>query len=130
MFIFLVIPVFIEQPVDMNITRTEDLILVCTAEGFPLPTIVWLFNGTEVDSNVTTSISMGGYINSVTITISNTTFSDSGDYMCIANSSVYPDVISSDVADVLIQGKTVYVYTTMHRTALCTLQIHHYSHRI
>ena len=81
--------------------------MTCTAEGFPLPTIIWLFNGTEVNSSLTTSIIMDGYINSLTITITNTKYSDSGSYMCITNSTVFPAPINSDVAYVLIQGRTV-----------------------
>ena len=99
----------------LMVTRTEELQLTCTAEGFPLPSITWTHNGTDIDAAVSSNIaitedtSMGIELTS-TLTVTNTSISDSGDYTCRADSSEFP-AVTSDTVLVLIQGqKFVYNY--------------------
>ena len=102
-------------PMDENVTRTEELQLTCTAEGFPHPSINWTHNGTDIDAAVSSDIaitedtSMGIELTS-TLTVTNTSFNDSGNYTCRAESSEFP-AVTSDTVLVLIQGqKVVYNY--------------------
>jgi hypothetical protein len=101
-----VIAEFTMEPDDENVTRTEDLELICSAEGFPTPTIEWLHNSTAVENDNDTVIMKKG--NDVTLTstltVMNTSFNDSGDYRCIAMSPVFDDVRNRE-ARVLIQGE-------------------------
>ena len=41
-------PVIDVPPVSLNATSTESITLSCDASGFPVPSITWLHNGTEV----------------------------------------------------------------------------------
>ena len=103
---FIVVPVIIQQPVDENITRTEALELVCVVDGFPLPSIVWTHNDTEIpsdDPRITDEVFMDIQRNS-TLSVTNTSSNDSGVYVCIAVSPTF-DNVSSDPALVLIQGQ-------------------------
>ena len=110
---FSVIPEFTEQPFDMNVSRTEVLELVCTAEGFPLTSVVWQHNGTEVEENDSICIDtiIEWFRITVKITIKNTSLDDSGYYLCVARSPVFTD-ITSDTGYVLIQGEPHCVCTT------------------
>ena len=135
---FSVIAEFTEQPFDMIISRTEDLELICTAEGFPLTSVVWQHNGTEVEENgnicINNNITAGLYMITVMITIKNTSLDDSGYYQCIAMSPVFPD-IPSDTAYVLIQGQSVLqislsLYGTSHRYPRAASESHSYQHHV
>ena len=93
-------------------TRTESLVLVCIADGFPVPNITWTHNGTIIDpetsdSIIITIISMDVQRTS-RLTVTNTTFNNSGDYGCIVTSVPFTNV-SSDPALVLIQGQLSHV---------------------
>ena len=97
-------------PEDENVTSTKDLVLVCTATGFPVPDIVWIHNGTVVDAAESdqtsiTEVSMERQLMS-TLTVTNTIFNNSGDYVCNATSSEFDPVISDPVL-VLIQGQLI-----------------------
>ena len=96
-------------------TRTESLELVCIANGFPVPTITWTHNGTTIDPgtsddiNITEEISMDVEKTS-TLTVTNTTLNDSGEYVCVVTSTPFTDV-SSDPAFVLVQGQLSHMQT-------------------
>ena len=102
----LVIPEFSEEPSDENVTRTEDLQLNCSASGFLRPVIVWLHNGSEVEisSRVTIEESSSEVDTTSRLMITYTFSNDTGDYVCVAVTPVFGDVMSR-VALVLIQGK-------------------------
>ena len=73
----------------------------CTATGIPAPDINWYRNGTVLsysgDSQILVSspsqqlLSSGVYQVTQTLTIANTTVSDSGYYSCVGNNSVGMD---------------------------------------
>ena len=100
---------FSQSPEDINVTITEDLVLECTADGFPLPSIEWTHNGTVVQRDdritITEVVTMDVALTS-RLTVSNTSLNDSGEYRCIAllSTAAFPDV-SSTIALVLIQGQ-------------------------
>lgn len=97
---------FTEEPVDTNVTSTENLTLTCSANGFPLPEIVWLHNDSVVedDTRITITDSPSGVDIISMLMVVNTNFNDSGNYTCVATSPVFNDVMSRE-ALVLIQGK-------------------------
>lgn len=89
-------------------TRTENLVLVCEADGFPVPNITWTHNGTIIhpetsDSVIITEIISMDLQKTSTLTVTNTTFNNSGHYGCEVTSAPFTNV-NSDPALVLIQG--------------------------
>ena len=105
LFIFpqLVIPEFNEFPADKNVTRTDDLELVCSGSGLPLPAILWLHNGSIVGNTSRVMITHSPSVVNITshILVTNTSFSDSGNYVCVAVTPVFPNIISG-VSNVLV----------------------------
>ena len=92
---------------DLNVTSFEgNISLSCTASGFPVPSIVWLHNGTAVDDTseriqiIETSSSRS--VSSVLVTTMAMT-NDSGDYVCNLESALFPTVPGEPVR-VLVQG--------------------------
>ena len=98
---------FETSPTDKNLTRMETLELFCRADGYPIPTIVWLHNSTFVDEDteITTEVCMGTAVCS-TLSVRFTSFINSGEYLCMAISPVdtFHNVIS-DAAYIIIQGE-------------------------
>ena len=96
----------------MNATLSENFTLVCSASGYPVPTIIWTHNGTivsedEIDratiiTNMITSRSVMS-----TLTVSMAAINDSGDYACIVTSSIsdFQNLTAGPVI-VLVQGET------------------------
>ena len=84
---------------------------MCTADGFPRPAIVWQHNGSvvETDSRVMITDTLSGLVLTSRLVVMNTFSSDSGDYVCVATSTVFDDVIS-ETALVLIQGERLPLY--------------------
>ena len=118
---FLVIPVFTDEPADMNVTRTEPLVLNCSANGFPRPEIVWLHNETALENTsgiiITETFSDEVDITS-TLSVMSISFNNSGNYTCIARSPVFDDVMSR-LALVLIQGKFPPLYSYQDIVIVC-----------
>ena len=107
------IPVLTEKPLDTNAIRTENLTLICSADGFPRLGIVWLHNRSMVvtSSRITITNSHSRFNLTSTLTVMNTSFSDSGNYSCVATSPPFDDVWSRE-ALVIIQGKPHNAYYT------------------
>lgn len=114
---YIVGPRIVEQPQAINVTiDIEDIMLSCTATGFPLPTISWLHNDTVVSvdgesvtiesipftENPLVSPSDFGRITSI-LTIYNATTNDTGLYKCVADNGI-PGPAESEEALVLVQG--------------------------
>ena len=103
-----VVPEISLPPVEENITSTEDLVLNCTATGFPVPEIIWIQNETQLDVlnrddiNVTEVVSDRHLMS--TLRVTNTSVNASGLYACNASSPNFVAVMSEPVL-VLIQGK-------------------------
>ena len=118
-YILLVAPLLLVGPSDVNATLSENFTLVCSAFGHPVPTIIWTHNGTLVseDENdratiISELIASRSVISALTVSMAMK--NDSGDYACIATSSIsnFQPVVSGPVT-VLVQGKTrtlVYIY--------------------
>ena len=105
-----VAPLFLVGPSDVNATLSENFTLVCSASGYPVPAIIWTYNGTivnEEENDRATIISELVASRSVisTLTVSMAMINDSGDYACIATSSDFQPVVAGPVT-VLVQGKT------------------------
>ena len=94
-----------DSPQTQNITAGQSFTLICTATGYPVPTIEWRQNGTSYtirDPSVITITSTNGQgSNSSVITVTNATTSDTGLYQCVAT-----NVVDNDTQDatVIVQG--------------------------
>ena len=109
-----VFQVISQHPQDTNVTRTENLALVCEADGFPVPNITWTHNGTIINPETSDSVIITEKISmdvqkTSTLTVSNTTSRNSGHYWCVVTSAPFTD-INSDPALVLIQGQPLYCH--------------------
>ena len=107
-----VAPLLLVGPSDVNATLSENFTLVCSASGYPVPTIIWTHNGTivsEDENDQATIISENITSRSVrsTLTVSMAATNDSGDYACNVTSSIsdFQDITAGPVT-VLVQGET------------------------
>ena len=148
-------PVIDVPPVPVNATSTESIILSCDASGFPVPSVTWLHNGTEVscfrhtgthehqlrsqpfitinfqlqDDGSRTNITeiVGNRSISSTLMIGMAMRNDTGNYICNVSSPLYTSV-ASEPALVLVQGLLLNHFTkcvTPTVLSLCT--IHYYN---
>ena len=99
-------PVIVMAPVHINVTSVEDdIVLRCSATGFPTPIITWQHNGSlvtemgRVEINETTSY----YQRNSILTIRTAMTNDTGNYSCIASVASYSQI--SEVVLVLVQGE-------------------------
>lgn len=110
--------VITEDPVSLNVTVSNSFSLSCGASGFPLPDIVWLQNGTEIEPSNITLFEGSGSGDYIPILISErrgvrsvdsrldvamAMTNDTGSYSCSIVSDVYP-AITTSLGIVLVQG--------------------------
>ena len=85
-----------------------DVALMCSASGYPVPSISWTHNGTAVNESDRITIIQESNTRSSTsvLSILATMENDSGEYTCIASSpvSVFQKVSNGPVA-VFVQGR-------------------------
>ena len=101
-------PHFIVNPIaSQEVVINGTLMLSCSAEGFPRPSIVWYMNDTVISDGVT-SVEEPMNVNSSTLTISDAGFNYSGMYYCQAVSNEFVDLnVTSTVAIITVVGKLV-----------------------
>ena len=107
-----VAPVILIQPSSRNVTFLEESIsLSCNASGFPVPTISWSHNGTDITITTVPRLSVvvqegtRSILSTLVVNASIVNVNDSGEYVCSASSSiaVFGDA-TSDRATILVQG--------------------------
>ena len=82
-----------------------DIKLICSAEGFPRPSIRWFMNSTVI-SNGVSDVNMSMNVLSSILAISNANFNDSGMYYCQAVSSEFADLnVTSGIGMITVVGK-------------------------
>ena len=103
----LVAPQFINEPQDVEEFIGTAVNLSCSADGFPVPDIMWYFQG-MVFANETVNSTSSTYTES-TIVINSLMLSDGGSYTCEINSeaSTMPSTSTATVA--VIGGKLKYM---------------------
>ena len=89
-----------------NITTIEDVFLTCTASGYPIPSISWTHNDTDIDEddnrfNITESNGFQFVVS--TLTVSGAMVNNSGEYVCNATNTFSTAI--GGPAIVLVQGK-------------------------
>ena len=106
-FLHVVGPHFIINPIaNQEVVINGTLTLTCSAEGFPIPSIVWFMNNTMISNKITNVESTMN--TSSTLIISNVNFNDSGMYYCQAVSNEFPDVnVTSTIAIITVVGELV-----------------------
>ena len=68
------------MPQNAEVIVGDPVTLSCTADGFPTPTISWLFNNMEIMDGVTSNMSTNAVES--TLSLSNVQFNITGDYVC------------------------------------------------
>jgi hypothetical protein len=93
----LILNVFAEPPVvhqqqfveDLKVRVGDDVSLVCTARGQPMPDIKWLHNGHIVDkgigSVVRSSVADRSSVEDHTLSLQQVEITDAGKYTCLAS---------------------------------------------
>ena len=79
----------------------------CNATGDPAPTISWTKGGSLINTSGDSRISFGA--DNKTLTITNVSRADSGQYRCVANNSVGNET-TSDTATLDVQCKNRGLY--------------------
>ena len=109
-----VVPLILIPPNDLNVTAAESFSLVCSASGYPTPSISWSHNGTAVNGNdglwiiIVQENSNGSSLS--TLSISTAAAKTSGEYTCIVSSPVSDfQTVSSRPVTVLVQGRYISV---------------------
>ena len=130
--VYSVAPLLLVGPSAMNATLSENFTLVCSASGYPVPTIIWTHNGTLVNeeehdrASITPQLIASRSVISV-LTVSGAMINDSGDYVCNVASSIRDfQPLMAAPATVLVQGNVTFIYihfcTASHRPS----PPHHY----
>ena len=120
LFIYLVAPLLLVGPSAMNATLSENFTLVCSASGYPVPTIIWTHNGTLVNEDehdratITPQlIASRSFISA--LTVSGAMINDSGDYVCSVASSIRDfQPLMAAPATVLVQGNVTFIYILLY----------------
>ena len=101
-------PHFIVNPVaSQEVVINGTLMLSCSADGFPRPSIIWYINDTVISDGVT-SVEEPMNVNRSNLTISDAGFNYSGMYYCQAVSNEFVDLnVTSTVATITVVGKLV-----------------------
>ena len=102
MFLIIVAPLITTQPQGGPVTEGDNVTLSCNASGNPVPSISWTRNGSLLNSSVP-RISFGAESRKLAITSINR--ADSGEYRCVADSSVGNDTSEAATLDVKCKFK-------------------------
>ena len=113
---YLVSPWFIAIPQSAEAFIGSAVNLSCSADGFPVPDITWLFQGMTF-TNETVNITNSTYTES-TIVITDLMLSHGGVYACIINSVATPLLSQSMATVAVISGMYTHVQILLNNT-LC-----------
>ena len=115
--ICLVAPRFITVPQSAEELIGSGVNLSCSADGFPVPDITWLFQG-MIFTNETVNITNSTYTES-TIVITDLMLSHGGIYSCEIDSSAVVMSSSSDATVAVIGGKIRFCIQILLNNILC-----------
>lgn len=101
-------PGILESPQPQNVSVGEVIVLQCTADGNPVPTVTWSHNGQvliEESGKINiTAVAENFTINS-TLTIYDAVLTDTGSYVCSLESPNQSMSTNSTPVIVLVQGE-------------------------
>ncbi len=134
-------PTILKSPVPVSVFAPAPITLTCTADGYPLPTTVWIrtsLNGTEmIDSSVMNDVlltqSVTGFSVTSNLTLLNTDELDTGNWSCRASNNF--GFTESQTAEVVIYCKLYslscmivhyYVLANVTGTVDCEVCMHMY----
>ena len=106
-FSLVVAPLVLNAPSDLHVATAGDVTLMCSASGYPVPSISWTHNGTAVNESDRITIIQESNTRSSTsvLSISAAVANDSGEYTCIASSPVSDfQTVSSEPVTVFVHG--------------------------
>ena len=82
-------PTVVGSPSAVTVEYGHPTVIVCTATGYPVPTISWAFRNQSQVLQSDITISVSGYTNQSTLMIPKSYPSDEGTYICTANNAIY-----------------------------------------
>ena len=93
-------PAFATYPRSQTVREGKSVTLFCNATGNPKPSISWTIDGSTVNFEVHSGVSLG--LHNKQLTVKNVKRTDSNhQYRCLANNSV--ETITSDAASLNVQ---------------------------
>ena len=109
-------PDIIVAPLDQTVSEFTRVVLTCVVSGVPLAQVEWLVDtGEGLEAINTSLIGMSGTVTDATRTLRlilpAITFSQTGTYVCIANSSLGQDTAQ---ADIVVFGKPLITVVIQH----------------
>ena len=97
-FLFTVKPSIDTHPQSVNIKEGENLTLFCNATGSPVLEISWTFNGSVINTNENSRITLSS--GSQELTITSVSRGDSGEYRCAVKNRVGSDTSNDSTVNV------------------------------
>ena len=94
----LVAPRFIVMPQDAEVIVGAQVVLFCSAYGFPVPSISWLYNNMEITDGI--SLDGNTTFSSSTLTLSSVQLNNTGDYVCQITSTAVTMSLNSTLATI------------------------------
>ena len=107
------------DPVSVNVNGNRNIILSCSATGYPVPTITWHYNGAAITAmtNVEITNTSSYYQVNSTLTVKMPTVNNTGNYSCTATSTIAElgtiaeySPVHSTTALVFVQGQLCCLY--------------------
>ena len=96
------------MPQDTEVLVGTQLMLSCSADGFPVPTISWLYNDMIITDGITSD--MNTTVSSSTLSLSSVQLNNTGDYVCQMTSTVVTMSLNSIATVNAVLSKLIYVH--------------------
>ena len=96
------------MPQDTEVIVGTQVMLSCSADGFPVPTISWLYNDMIITDGITSD--MTATVTSSRLSLSSVQLNNTGDYVCQITSTVVTMSLNSTATVNGVVGKLICVY--------------------
>ena len=112
--LYTVAPQFITEPEGVEEFTGTVINVTCSADGFPVPDIMWTFQDMPYTDGIVNSTMSNLTFTESTIVINNLMLNDGGDYQCIIDSDAIMVLRNSKATVAVIDGMCVYSYMLIH----------------
>ncbi|XP_022799388.1 hemicentin-1-like [Stylophora pistillata] len=106
-------------PRNVTVVKGEHVTFTCSVAGNPTPSVIWTKNGKDLDVTANSPLKLSSRKHNHSLEIAEVDLSDSGQYICVANSS--QGKLSSSAATLTVQLPSEapsFVVTVLNSTAV------------